>query len=259
MDRRALSTAQFGSCADSYLTSPVHAGGADLDRLQALVGGRSCARALDLGCGAGHASFAMARGGAPRITACDPSADMLAVVAREAAARGHSTIETVRGSAEALPFEDRSFDLVATRYSAHHWADVPGALAQCARILAPGGRLVVIDVVAPEDPVLDTPLQVLEFLRDGSHVRNYRLSEWTSMLVAAGFEAPAAARWKLPLEFASWVARIGSPASRIAALRTVFAELSAEASAYLGVASDLSFAIEAAWMDTAAAARPPGV
>lgn len=258
MERQELSTAQFGSRADSYLTSTVHAAGADLERLRALVGERSCGRALDLGCGAGHASFAMARGGAGRITAFDPSADMLAVVAREAAGRGHSAIETVRGSAEALPFADQSFDLIATRYSAHHWTNVPGALAQCARVLAPGGRLVVIDVVAPEDPVLDTPLQVIEFLRDGSHVRNYRLSEWTRMLVAAGFEAPAAGRWKLPLEFASWVARIATPAPRIAALKAVFAELSAEARSYLGVGADLAFAIEAAWMDMGAA-RPPGV
>jgi SAM-dependent methyltransferase len=177
---------------------------------------------------------------------------MLAVVAREAAARGYAGLDTQAGSAESLPFADASFEIVATRYSAHHWARVPRALAECARVLKPAGRMVVIDVIAPEDPVLDTPLQVIEFLRDSSHVRNYRISEWTGMLRAAGFATPSIASWTLPLECGSWVARIGTPADRIAALQAVFADLSDEARRYLGVGANLSFAIEAAWMETAA-------
>jgi SAM-dependent methyltransferase len=253
MHQRELSSAQFGSRADAYLASSVHATGADLDRLRSLTQTVRPARALDLGCGAGHASFAMAGAGALRVTAYDPSAQMLAVVAREAAARGHATLDTLTGSAESLPFADASFDLVATRYSAHHWADVPRALAECARVLTRGGRLVVIDVVAPDNQVLDTSLQVIEFLRDSSHVRNYRVSEWDRMLLAAGFQSPSIDSWKLPLEFRSWVARIGTSAPRIAALEAVFNELSDEARGYLEVGADLSFAIEAAWMETKAA------
>ncbi|HEX4153664.1 MAG TPA: methyltransferase domain-containing protein [Steroidobacteraceae bacterium] len=251
-----MSTKQFGASATSYLASPVHAGGADLDRLQELTGKLQASRVLDLGCGAGHASFAMARGGAQWITAFDPSAKMLEVVAREAAGRGHAAIDTIEGSADSLPFEDRTFDLVGTRFSAHHWGSVPRALSECARVLKPAGRMIVIDVVAPEDPVLDTPLQVLEFLRDPSHVRNYRVSEWIGMLLAVGFEQPSIERWKLPLDFASWVARIGTSAARIAALKTVISDLGAEARRYLQVDAALSFAIEAAWMETAAPRSP---
>jgi SAM-dependent methyltransferase len=191
----------------------------------------------------------MARGGAARITAFDPSAEMLAVVAREAAGRGHLSVDTQIGSAEALPFADETFELVATRYSAHHWPQVPRALTECARVLKPGGRVVVIDVIAPEEQMVDTPLQVIEFLRDGSHVRNYRVSEWSSMLRAAGFEKLSVDCWRLSLEFPSWVARIGTSAARIAALKAVFADLGDEARHYLQVTADLSFAIEAAWME----------
>jgi ubiquinone/menaquinone biosynthesis C-methylase UbiE len=249
VDQQELSATQFGARATQYLTSAVHAAGADLERLEELARLLKPARALDVGCGAGHASFALARGGAQRVIAYDPSSSMLAVVATEAAARGSTAIETCAGPAEALPFDDGTFDLVVTRYSAHHWADVPRALVECARVTAPGGRLVVIDVIAPEQPLLDTSLQVLEFLRDASHVRNYRVSEWNAMQKAAGFSEPTIATWKLSLEFKSWITRIGTPPSRVAALQTVFAELPREAGEYFRVAADHSFVTDAAWMD----------
>lgn len=254
-DQQELSARQFGSSAARYLSSPVHATGADLDRLVRLTRDLRPARALDLGCGAGHVSFALARGGAGRVTACDPSASMLEVVAREATARGHGAVETRIASAETLPFERGCFDLVVTRFSAHHWRSVPQALAECVRTLAPGGRLVVIDAIAPEAPLLDTCLQTLEFLRDASHVRDYRVSEWVAMQQAAGFAEPEVATWKLPMEFQSWVARIGTPTDRIAALRAALAALPHEAREYFRVGADLSgadlsFVIDAAWIET---------
>jgi SAM-dependent methyltransferase len=249
MDQQDLSARQFGISAANYLTSSVHAAGADLERLMALAGQTQPARALDLGCGAGHASFAMARGGARRITAYDPSADMLAVVAQEAASRGHDAVETCAGAAEVLPFENNTFDLVVTRYSAHHWASVPRALAECARVTAPGGRLVVIDVIAPETPLFDTALQVIEFLRDASHVRDYRVSEWAGMQKDAGFSEPSVIGWKLALDFKSWITRIGTPPARVAALQAVFAELPREVLEYFQIGPELSFVTDSAWLE----------
>src|SRR3984885_14651366 len=135
MDQQRISARQFGAKAASYLTSAVHATGADLERLKALAGQLRSKRALDLGCGAGHVSFALAHGGAQRVTAYDPSAEMLEVVAQVAAERGlEQVIDTCVGAAEVLPFEASTFDVIATRYSAHHWASGRGALAECARV-----------------------------------------------------------------------------------------------------------------------------
>lgn len=244
-----MSGALFGAGAANYLTSPAHASGADLDRLAAAAAELTPRRVLDLGCGAGHVSFALARGGARRITAYDPSPEMLAVVGRESAARGFDQIETRAGSAESLPFEDGAFDLVVSRYSAHHWADVPAALAECARVMVPGGRLTVIDVIAPEAPLLDTALQVIELLRDPSHVRDYRLSEWAAMQQEAGFADPLVTAWKLPLEFQSWIARIGTSPARVAALRAVIAEFPSEIREYFRFNPTLSFETDSAWME----------
>ena len=250
MDQQTRSAGQFGGRAAHYLSSEVHARGADLERLAELASRQPAVRALDLGCGAGHASFALARGGAQRVTAYDPSPPMLTVLATEAARRGHAQIDIHAGAAESLPFAAATFDLVVTRFSAHHWADVSRALAECARVLVAGGRLVVIDLVAPEAPLLDTSLQVIEFLRDASHVRDYRVSEWCAMQRAAGFEPPAVSSWKLPMEFESWIARIGTPPARVAALMAVFAELPGEAREHFQVGSGNSFVTDAAWLET---------
>lgn len=249
MDQGHLAARQFGDSATNYLNSSVHTTGADLERLESLARRLRCGRALDLGCGAGHAAFALARAGVDGIIAYDLSQQMLAVVEREAKARGHSGIETRHGAAEQLPFEDASFDLIVTRYSAHHWPSVPAALAEVRRVLRPGATLVVIDVAAPESPLLDTTLQTLDLLRDMSHVRNYRASEWRSMLSVPELTAATSDTWKLALDFDSWVRRIATPSRRVDAIRAVMADLPAEARDYFAVAADGSFTCDALWIE----------
>lgn len=248
MDQQSLTAQQFGNTARNYLTSAVHAQGADLARLARLVQELGAVRALDLGCGAGHASFALAGAGAAKVVAYDLAGDMLSVVADEAQARGYANLVTARGSAESLAFDDASFDLVVTRLSAHHWLRVEAAMAEVARVLKPTGTLVVIDVLGAEVPVCDTALQTVELLRDASHVRDYRLPEWRAMLERAGFVVTDTDSWTLPIEFESWVKRIGTSAPRIAALRTVMAELPQEAKDYLALQADGSFSLHCGWI-----------
>src|ERR1700678_3849077 len=118
---------QFGTVAEAYLSSTVHSQGADLEAITSKLRGQSGARVLDLGCGAGHLSFAAApHVGA--VVAYDLSAEMINIVSNEARRRDLRNISTREGHAENLPFEDASFDWVCTRYSAHHWTDVRTAL-----------------------------------------------------------------------------------------------------------------------------------
>ncbi len=249
MDQQELTVRQFGPNAEYYLASEVHAKGAELDQIEAAARQRASRCALDLGSGAGHAAYALARGGAERVVAYDPSREMLDIVRREAGIRGYGAVEAIEGAAEALPFSDGCFDLIVTRYSAHHWGSVRRALNECARVLGAGGRLIVVDVVAPEVPLLDTSLQVLEFLRDASHVRNYRISEWREMQAAAGFTAPEFRTWKTAIQFPTWIARIGTAPDRVAALKAVFPVLPQEVRDYFEIAADFSFRFDTAWIE----------
>src|SRR4051794_11022794 len=105
MQQSEIAAQQFGSVAADYLTSPVHAQGTDLQELAASIPADSRAHVLDLGCGAGHASYAVAaRVG--EVCAYDVSDDMLKVVASAARDRQLHNIRTRQGMAESLPFAD---------------------------------------------------------------------------------------------------------------------------------------------------------
>lgn len=213
---------QFDPRAQAYLTSAVHAAGPDLERAKVLVAPAvpPASSALDIGCGGGHLSFTLASHVA-RVVALDPSPSMLAAVSKAAEAKGLRQIEVRQGNAESLPFDDRSFPLVGTRYSAHHWTRLEAAVREVARVLAPGGHALIIDTLGQEDPLVDTFMQSIELLRDPSHVRNRSRAEWRSLLQAAGLAEIEAAEWPTRLEFASWVERMRTPADRVAVIRSL--------------------------------------
>ncbi|MDQ0395932.1 class I SAM-dependent methyltransferase [Labrys monachus] len=240
-----LVTHQFGSQAAAYVASVVHARGEDLEAMAAEVAAARPARVLDLGCGGGHVSFA-ASPFAGTVTAYDLSADMLAAVAGEAARRGLANIRTQQGSAEHLPFADGSFDMVMSRFSAHHWGDVPAALREAFRVAAEGGTLVFADVTAPPRPVSDTFLQTIEMLRDPSHVRDYTVAEWEAMLAAAGFTVTATRAMRLRLDFTSWIARMRTPPVFVEAIRALQAVTSAEVREHFAVEEDGTFTLDTA-------------
>ncbi|QTF07356.1 methyltransferase domain-containing protein [Brenneria izadpanahii] len=231
---------QFGSQAKNYLTSSVHAQGKDLERLSALLSPFPHACVIDVGCGAGHASFAAAQVTA-NVVAYDLSAQMLEVVAQAAEQRNLTNIRTQQGVAESLPFADASADIVISRYSAHHWHDVGQALREIRRVLKPGGLVIMMDVVSPGHPVLDIYLQTVEKLRDTSHVRDYSPGEWLTMFTDAGFIVRNVASDRLTLEFGSWIARMRTPEHFAAAIRELQKTLSAEVAQHFEVQDDGSF------------------
>ena len=173
--------------------------------------------------------------------AYDIAPQMLATVDGAARERGLANIHTQQGAAETLPFADHSFDWVISRMSAHHWHDVPRALAEVRRVLKLGGKVLFIDIAGIDHPLLDTHIQAIELLRDGSHIRDYRADEWVALFTAAGFEASIRERWRIDIEFNSWVARMRTPEPRVVAIRSMWAGAPDEVRQYFDVQEDGSF------------------
>ena len=102
-------------------------------------------RVADLGCGEGYLSIEAARW-ASRVVAVDRSKQVLARARDLAKRRGVRNILWKQGDLERLPLADRSVDVVLLSQALHHAADPARALGEAARILVPGGRVLVLDL-----------------------------------------------------------------------------------------------------------------
>jgi len=237
---------RFAQVAANYSASPVHAAGAELARMVALAAPTGGERMLDAGCGPGHTALAFAPS-VRQVIAVDLAAAMLEQGSRLAAERGIANVEFRRADVEALPFADAAFDVIASRYSAHHWPNPQTALAEFHRVLRPdAGRLLLADVVSCPAPVIDTHLQAVELLRDPSHVRDHTTEQWLAMLAIAGFTAEVAYTWDIRLDFTSWVGRMATPPAAVAMIREIFAAAPVEVKSALRIEPDCSFTVRGA-------------
>lgn len=180
----------FSRRAASYTTSPSHDDPEVLARLVAFADPKPDWVALDVATGTGHTALAVAPHVA-RVVGLDLTPEMLAEARALAARRGVANATFEIGDAHRLPYADASFELVTCRRAAHHFRDVSRALAEMARVLVPGGRLVLDDRTVPDDPRADALLNELDRLHDPSHVREYGREEWRALLVRAGLRPVA--------------------------------------------------------------------
>ena len=233
---------QFGKVAANYRTSTVHATGPDLAEIVRIARLNGTESVLDVGCGAGHATLTFA----PHVTsmiALDLTEAMLHQVEQQAAERGLTQITTRLGDVEQLPFEAASFDVVVSRYSAHHWPHPDTALREIARVLKPTGQFILSDIIAPADPALDTFVQAIELLRDRSHVRDHSADQWLHLIQASGLHAEFVQEWPVELAFEAWVTRMETPAAKVAILRTLLDEAPQEVKTSLRVQADYTFSL----------------
>ncbi len=105
--------------------------------------------ALDVGAGTGDLALELRRQGAERVVAADFSAEMLAAARAKPSVDRDAGLALALADALHLPFPDATFDCVTNAFLLRNLADLPAGLAEMARVLKPGGRLVCLDMTQP--------------------------------------------------------------------------------------------------------------
>ena len=136
------------------------------ERVQAFVLPEGNERVIDVGCGAGALALALAPF-VREVVGVDRVPELLEL-ARD---RAPANVQFVEGDATGLPFDTASFDLAGTLRTLHHVRRPELVIAELARVTRPGGRVLVIDQLAPIDPLEAYPVDRFERARDGSHTR----------------------------------------------------------------------------------------
>ena len=153
-------------------------------------------RLLDVACGPGLVVCAFA----PHVqeaTGIDVTPAMLERARKLAADKVLVNVAWRQGDVYALPYQDASFTIVTTRFSVHHFLDPAAVLREMVRVCAAGGRIVVADDYASEDPAKAAAFNRLEKLRDPSHSRCLTLTELKGLFGTAGLPEPDATFYEL--------------------------------------------------------------
>ena len=144
---------------------------------------------LDLGSGAGADVLISARRVAPtgKAIGLDMTDEMLELARANAAEAGVENVEFVKGYLEDMPLKEASIDVVISNCVINLSGDKPRVLREAARVLRPGGRFAVSDVIA--DPDMDDATKADMAAWTGCVAGALTEEEFRSQLHAAGFEA----------------------------------------------------------------------
>jgi demethylmenaquinone methyltransferase / 2-methoxy-6-polyprenyl-1,4-benzoquinol methylase len=104
---------------------------------------------LDVACGTGAVALELVRRYGCRVVAVDQSSEMLAI----ARARVGDNIELREARAEALPFEDASFDGLTFTYLLRYVDDPGATMRELARVVRPGGKIAMLEFSIPRNPL----------------------------------------------------------------------------------------------------------
>lgn len=222
---------RFGPAAESYLASAVHSNASALSRL-VKVAKPAGGTVVDIATGAGHTAYAFSPY-VDRVIATDITPDMLRVTRETALQRGLSNLSVLFAAAEELPFRDRSVDGLSCRLGAHHFQNVHSFVREAHRALTPGGWFLLVDSIGSEDADADALVDEFERVRDPSHVRNYKRSDWLNMIAEAGFQVRFEEVRAKEIDAEDWMDRIKVSDADRAYLREMMDKASGEFARYL--------------------------
>ncbi|MCA0985003.1 class I SAM-dependent methyltransferase [Halobacillus yeomjeoni] len=194
----------FSKNAESYVTSTTHKNQSDLDLMVEWAEPQSSWTALDIATGGGHVAKEMSRW-VDTVFATDLTKKMLENTSRHLQAQ--ENIHYIIADAEELPFIDEYFDLVTCRIAPHHFPEPDRFIEEVTRVLKPQGRFLMVDNIAPEHDELDHFYNTFEKMRDESHVRALKISEWKKHFQFHHLSITQEQTRRKTLPFSDWVTR----------------------------------------------------
>ena len=210
-DRRSEIVDGFSRQAEAFARSPLHRDAARLQRLADWTLRGTGERGLDVACGPGIVVGALQERGA-RMVGVDLTPRMLTEgqAATPAAGPGPLPPESpsfVCAEAGRLPFTDARFDFTVCRNAFHHLEDPSQALREMVRVTRRSGRVVVEDMRAPDDFLQRDYHEVIERLRDTTHVRTLTLGQAADLAAGAGLVRVEVQEFVLRIDFDEWIDR----------------------------------------------------
>jgi SAM-dependent methyltransferase len=197
---------QFTRQAALFATAPALHDKAALDLLVDAARPLATDAALDVACGPGSVVLAFAAR-VRRAVGLDTTEAMLDEARQAAARSGAQNVEWRLGDVYALPFADGAFDIVSCRFAFHHLEEPARALAEMVRVARPGGRIVLCDAVASDDPAKAAAFNRMERFRDPSTVEFRPLALLAGLYADAGLPVPETRFYQLPVERERLIAR----------------------------------------------------
>jgi len=197
--QRAVIDDQFTRQADLFANAAALHNAAALDSLVMAASPKLTESSLDIACGPGTVVAAFA-GRVGRAAGLDTTAAMLDQARRLEARLGLSNVSWYQGDVGALPFADGAFDIVSCRFAFHHFEQPEQAFAEMLRVCRPGGRIVVCDAVASDDPTRAEAFNEMERLRDPSTVEFRTLEFFVDLFRKFGMPTPISSFYKVPVE-----------------------------------------------------------
>ena len=141
---------------------------------------------------------------ADHVICLDATPAMLEIGKTECEKNCIRNITFLKGYAEEVPFLDGSFDIVISRLAFHHFAGVEEPFAEMVRVLKPGGKLIMIDMIAGNEDLRDE-VDRIERLRDPSHIRDLSLSEMRDLYESNGLTVVTQERTDIPVSLEAWM------------------------------------------------------
>ena len=173
--------------------------------------------ALDVASGTGHLALALAPR-VKRMVCVDLTKQMLMEAQRTATTRQIDNVVFLRAVAERLPFPNSGFDLVTCRFAVHHFAEPEVQLREMLRVLAAGGGVTIIDLVAPDG--LEDGYNHHERLRDPSHTRALTFKELLDTVGAIpGITVAATESREVDVDVERWLSLTRTPPETAEAIR----------------------------------------